>query len=41
MLAARRGLNVDAMTERMDKMTRMRSRFHNGQFRGSFGSSLG
>lgn len=30
--AASRGLNVDAMTEIVDRMSRMRSRLHNGQF---------
>lgn len=30
--AARRGLKVEAMTERMERMIRIESRFHSGQF---------
>lgn len=32
MLAASKGLSVEAMTDVMESMTRMASRFHRGQF---------
>jgi hypothetical protein len=39
--AARMGPRQVAKIETMDRIVTIRSRFHNGQFRGSFGSSEG
>ena len=39
--AASKGERVDAMTDMAERMKRMRSRRHNGQLRGSLGSSVG